>query len=208
MKPIFLILEGIDGCGKGEQVKLLQNFFYDKNKRIDVFTTREPTYGQYGMAIRHILKTEEDPKSSADELLNLFTKDRAEHISTIKCILNNVSGELCPVVICDRYYHSTYAFQQTQGVPFERIHETQKNFLKPTITLLLDIEARAALERISNGRRGIEKFEKLDFMTELRQNYLKLKSQLDEDIVIIDAAKSIPEVFQQILEVLMERGLV
>ena len=207
MKSAFIVLEGIDGCGKGEQIKLLQNYFFERDKRIDVFTTREPTYGQYGMQIRKLLKEEDDPMASAEKCLELYTLDRKEHNKAIKTVLDFTSGELVPIVLCDRYYHSTYAFQQTQGISFDKIHEVQKDFLKPTVTFLLDLKPEIALSRISNGRDGTEKFEKIDFMKKLRQNYLKLVEQLDEEIVVINASKSISEVFDSILKVLKEKGL-
>lgn len=200
MKGFFIVLDGIDGCGKGEQIKRLHNYLFEFSKKNRVLTTREPTYGKYGMQIRNILRTETDPFAGAEKCLDLYTKDRQEHLSKVVIpILNFKDGEDQNIVLCDRYYHSTYAFQQAQGIAFERIHELNKDFLKPIITFIIDVEPKTALQRISSSRDSAEKFEQFEFMKKLRENFLKLPEQLDENIVVIDGSKSKEEVFQQIL---------
>lgn len=209
MANMFIVLEGIDGCGKGEQIKRLHNYFVDADKRNVILTTRESTYGKYGMEIRRMLREEKDPYQNAKLMLELHTKDRDEHLKTlILPFLSRKTGEINHIVICDRYYHSTYAFQQAQGNSFEDIDSLQKKFQKPTITFILDLEPKTALERISNGRDGAEKFEKLEFMNTLRQNYLRLKEQLHEKIYVINAEKSKEEVFNQIIAVLKKEKLI
>ncbi|MCD6547044.1 MAG: dTMP kinase [Nanoarchaeota archaeon] len=208
MANMFIVLDGLDGCGKGEQIKRLHNFFFELDKRNIILTTREPTYGTYGVKIRKILKEEKDPYKNAELLLELYTKDREEHLEkTIKPFLFS-TGEINKIVLCDRYYHSTYAFQQAQGIPFERIYELQKDFLKPTITFILDLNPELALSRIQNGRANSEKFEKLEIMGKIRKNFLDLKNKLDEKIFVIDASKSKEEVFNQIVNVLKQENLV
>ena len=208
MANMFIVLDGLDGCGKGEQIKRLHNFFFELDKRNIILTTREPTYGTYGVKIRKILKEEKDPYKNAELLLELYTKDREEHLEkTIKPFLFS-TGEINKIVLCDRYYHSTYAFQQAQGISFERIYELQKDFLKPTITFILDLNPELALSRIQNGRANSEKFEKLEIMGKIRKNFLDLKNKLDEKIFVIDASKSKEEVFNQIVNVLKQENLV
>ena len=208
MKNIFIVIEGIDGCGKGEQIKRLQNYFFEKDKRNIVLTTREPTYGNYGMRIRQILRDDKDPLHNAELMLELYTKDRKEHLDTlILPFLARKTGEINHILLCDRYYHSTYAFQQTQGIPFEKIHDMEKDFKKPNITFILDVSPETALSRISSDRNGSEKFEKIEFMQDLRDNYLKLKEQLKEKIYIVDASKSREDVFNNILNSLKENNL-
>ncbi len=206
---IFIVVDGIDGCGKGEQIKRLHNFLFEADKRNVILTTREPSYGTYGVTIRKILKEDKDPYEKAEDLLELYSNDREEHLkTTIKPFLNEESGEMKKFVICDRYYYSTYAFQQAQGITFERIHEVQKNFLKPTIAFILDVPPEVALSRINKSRDEVEKFEKLEFMEKIRNYFLKLKEQLDDNIVIIDASKSKDEVFSQILKSLKDKNLI
>jgi len=206
---LFIVLEGIDGCGKGEQMKRLHNYLFESDKRNRILTTREPTYGRYGMKIREILRTEKDPFAGAEKCLELYTKDREEHLrDVIRPFLKLDDGENKNIILCDRYYHSTYAFQQTQGIPFERIYEFNKDFLKPTVTFILDVKPEMALDRVKKGRNNAEKFEELDFMKKLRKCYLDLSNRLNEEIIIIDGSTSKEEVFENILKVLDSKNLV
>ncbi len=207
MKNKFIVLEGIDGCGKGTQIKKIHNFIFELDKRNEIFTTREPTYGKYGKQVREILKKDKCPLKNSELLLKLYTKDRKEHLEIIEKIMSRKTGDINHFVLCDRYYHSTYAYQQTQGISFDRIHEMQKNFLKPDITFIIDLNPELAYSRMSDGRTSKEKFEKLEFMEELRKNFLKLKNKLNENIHIIDGSKSKSEVFEQIIKVLKENSI-
>ncbi len=208
MKNKFIVLEGIDGCGKGTQIKKLHNFIFEQDKKNEIFTTREPTYGNYGMKIREILKKDNCPFKNSKNLLNLYTKDRKEHTKLIKKFISRKKGKIKYFVLSDRYYHSTYAYQQTQGIDFKIIHKTQKGFLKPDITIILDLKPEIAYKRMEDGRTSKEKFEKLEFMEELRKNFLNLREKLDENICVVDSSKSKIEVFEQIIKVLKENEII
>ena len=187
----------MDGSGKSEMVKLLHNYLFSKNKKYRILTTREPTNGKYGSEIRKILRKEKDPFKNAEKLLDLFTKDRQEHLkNTILPFLEHSSDIECNIVVCDRYYYSTIAFQHTQGLDFKKIIEKNKNFRKPDIAFILDIPAETALKRIAYREK--EKFEQLEFMKKLRKNFLELKNHLEDNIVIIDASKPIEDVFEEL----------
>lgn len=196
-KSLFIVLDGMDGSGKSEMVKLLHNYLFSKNKKYRILTTREPTNGKYGSEIRKILGKEKDPFKNAEKLLDLFTKDRNEHLkNTILPFLEHSDDIECNITICDRYYYSTIAFQHTQGLDIKRVIEKNKNFRKPDIAFILDIEAEIALERIKHREK--EKFEQLEFMKKLRNNFLDLKNHLEDDLFIIDASKSKNNVFEEI----------
>lgn len=197
MPKLFIVLDGLDGSGKSEMVKRLHNFLFSKNKRYRILTTREPTNGRYGREVREILKTESDPMKNADHMLNLFTKDRKEHLKNIIIpFLESSNDTETNIVICDRYYYSTIAFQHTQGISLKKVIDKNKFFLKPDIALFFDLPADLALERISG--RSKEKFEQYDFMVSLRKNFLNLQDILGDNIVIIDASKPKDDVFDQI----------
>jgi len=195
VKGIFIVIEGMDGCGKGEMVKLLHNYLFSKNRGYSILTTREPTKGTYGKEIREILSEDKKPQENAQKLLNLFIKDREEHVnSTIKPFIENIKGDRVNIVICDRYYHSTIVFQATQGLETDTLIGKNKKFPKPDITFIMDLKPEIALERIR--KREKEKFERLEFMNELREKFLELPKLLDENIIIIDASKKVNEVFE------------
>lgn len=197
VKNFFIVVDGMDGSGKSEMVNKLHNYLFTKNKKFRILTTREPTNGIYGSKLREMLKNETNPTDNAKEMLDLFLKDREDHLNNIILpFLQKSNGPEYNIVICDRYYYSTIAFQHTQGIPLELVIEKNKVFKKPDIALFLDIKPEIALDRIKD--RAKEKFEQKEFMTELRENFLNLKDLLDDNIIIIDASKNKKEVFDQI----------
>ncbi len=197
VKGVFIVLDGMDGSGKSELVKLLHNYLFSKSKRYRILTTREPTNGIYGKEIREILVKENDPNINSKKLLELFIKDREEHLkNTIIPFLNKSNGHDINIVICDRYYYSTISFQATQGLDMKMLIELNKEFLKPDIAFILDVKPEVALGRIKDRRK--EKFEQLEFMKKLRKKFLELPKLLKDNIKIIDASKSLNKVFEDI----------
>lgn len=197
-KSIFIVLDGLDGSGKSEMVKLLHNYISSNHKNCNILITREPTDGKYGKGIRDILANEKDPKINGQKLLELFIKDREEHLKNeVIPFLNKIDKEK-NIVICDRYYYSTIAFQATQGLDIKMLIEVNKTFLKPDLALILDIKPENALERIKARKK--EKFEQLEFMKKLRKRFLEMPKLLNDHIKIIDASKSKEEVFEDITE--------
>jgi len=195
-KGIFIVLDGLDGSGKSEMVKLLHDYLLESGK-YNVLMTREPTDGRYGKEIRNILANESDPDINGKRMLELFIKDREDHLkNTIIPFLNKTNGKQANVVICDRYYYSTAAFQATQGLDIKMLVEINKEFLRPEIAFILDIRPEIALERINERKK--EKFEKLKFMNRLREKFLEMPKLLNDNIRIIDASKSAEEVFEDI----------
>jgi dTMP kinase len=196
MKNIFIVVDGMDGSGKTELIKHLHNHLFSKDKRFKILTTREPSNGPFGQKIRKLLLEDKDPQENADELLGLFVKDREDHLKRTIMPFLSEEGDGCNIVLCDRYYYSTLAFQQTQGLPFDRIFAMNRDFQKPDIAFILDVDPKSALKRISG--RVKEKFENLAFMERLRKEFLLMKDQLGDNIVVIDANKTAAKVFEEV----------
>jgi len=196
-KNIFIVVDGIDGSGKSEIVKMLHNYLFSKNKKYRILTTREPTNGPYGNKIRQMLANEKNPLKSKEKLLDLFIKDREYHLkNTIEPFLKNFTGDEINIVLCDRYYYSTIAFQSAQGLNMQDIIAKNRKFRKPDVTFILDVEPKLALKRIKHRKK--EKFEKLEFMKKIRKNFLMMPRLVKDNIKIIDSNKTPDKVFDSI----------
>lgn len=203
MKGIFIVVEGIDGAGKGYAMMRLQEYIMGKSKKYDhLLLTRNPTNSLDGQKLREILATERDSQSGARQCMELFIKDRTQHVE------NHVKPALEKgyVVLCDRYKYSTMAFQHAQGIPLEELISMQSHLPTPDLVFLLDLPVEVASQRMSN-RDGKEKFENKEFSEKVRRNYLHLATTLGDPIITIDASKSKEEVFQQLREALENSGI-
>ena len=196
-KELFIVVDGIDGSGKTELIKMLHNYLFSKHKKYRILTTREPTNGRYGKQIRKILIEEKNPKSNSKKLMKLFIKDREEHFkNTIEPFLRKANKHGLNIVLCDRYYYSTIAFQGAQGLDIQELIAKNISFRKPDIAFILDVEPSIALERIKHRKK--EKFEQFNFMKIIRKNFLKLPKLLEDNIKIIDSSKTLNEVFEEV----------
>ena len=202
MKGLIIAFEGIDGCGKSTQVWKTAKYLFDKSKYNHVIVTREPYSDK---EIRKILHAESDPYSRAIELTKRYVEDRKLHVRE----LINPALEKCHHVISDRYSLSTFAYQQTQGIPLKELIKMHENLPIPDVTFIVDVPAEVAIERMKKDeiRQTEQKFEKnIEFIKKLRENYLKLKDELKGyNIFIIDGRKSINEIFDCQIKPIIDR---
>lgn len=192
----FIVLDGMDGTGKGTQAKLLADYLFDRDKRNHIFLTREPYNSQYYQAIRRILKESKSLEGDAELLTELFIDDRKAHAGIIGELLINGIW-----VVSDRYKYSTLAYQQTQGISLQKLIALHQDILIPDLVLILDAPAEIILRRIDSdkGRGHREIFEQKEFQEKLRENFLKLPRQLPEEkIAVIDGTGSVDEVAKAI----------
>ena len=135
--------------------------------------------------------------SSSRKLIELFIKDREQHLkATIEPFLKNKNKDEMNIVLCDRYYYSTIAFQGAQGLDIKEIIAKNKEFRNPDIAFILDVVPTLALERIEYRKK--EKFEQLEFMEKIRENFLKLPNMLKDNIKIMDSSKTLENLFSDI----------
>jgi len=190
---MFITLEGIEGSGKTTQIGNIADYL--RNNGYDCLITKEPGGTVIGRKIRAILLDPDHHLLDPMAELLLYAADRAQHVSRhIRPAL--AAGK---VVICDRFYDSTIAYQgAARGIDSEIIQELNRLVLsdiKPDITFLLDLPPETGLSRAwselrGGGRdRGESRFERetLLFHQKVRQGYQRLAAAEPERIRVIDA---------------------
>src|SRR5687767_11083693 len=105
-RGLFIVIEGIDGTGKSTQAKRLGEWFLAQGR--EVVLSREPTDGPWGKKLRDSAAT---GRLSPQDELQYFLNDRREHVE--EKIQPALAGG--KVVILDRYYFSTMAYQGARG---------------------------------------------------------------------------------------------
>jgi len=194
----FIVFEGIDGCGKSTQLKLISSYLFESDKSNHIFLTREPTaISKYGDEVRRLLKESSDIKKDQKEFTSLYIKDRKFHVK--KQILPMLKQGV--IVLCDRYKYSTFAYQLAQGADLNYLLKQHENLIKPDLVIVFDISAEEAMKRISKNTTSRDVFEKKQFLEKVRENYLKMPDIFkDENIVIINGKGEKEEVFKKIKE--------
>lgn len=186
---MLITVEGIDGSGKTTIVKFLAEEL--KKRSYDVVTFKEPTDSEYGRKIRKILR---EKSLNPEKELELFIKDRELNVQ--KNVLPALrSGK---VVIMDRYYYSTIAYQGALGLNLDLIKKLNEQFPRPDFTIILDIDPEIALKRIE-AKRKPDRFEDIAYLRKVREIFLSLK----DNVVVIDAERDLGQVKKDVLEVVL-----
>jgi dTMP kinase len=192
-KGLLIVFEGVDGCGKSTQSKMLGKWIEELS--IPVHTSFEPTGERYGIELRALWQTGKRHDPSAE--LDLFRKDRMEHVQNL--IGPNLLSK--SVIILDRYYYSSIAYQGVRGDKSpEEIYSLMSDFAPtPDVTFLFDLEVDSALDRIRGGRNEVPN------IMEKRDNLAAVKSAFDRmnfsEIERIDASQDVDAIFVQLQKV-------
>jgi dTMP kinase len=193
-KGVLIVFEGIDGAGKSTQAEILLERL--KTKGYEVAYFREPSGSKWGREIKKQALLADS--LSPEEELELFQEDRRENVDrNLKPALEEKK-----VVILDRYYYSTIAYQGARGIDKEMIRKTNEEFVvKPDLVFILDIDARRGLERIKDRKKKDRLFEREDYLVEVRKIF---KSFEGESIVHIDALRPREEISKEIEELTLK----
>jgi dTMP kinase len=156
----LVAFEGVDGSGKTTQVARLAEALRARGR--DVVTTREPTEGRFGQRIRAMAISGERPPPR--EELHWFVEDRREHVKeTIAPAL-----EQGAVVVTDRYFLSTVAYQGARGHdPGELLAQSEAEFPLPDLVLLLEISPAGGLARVHRRGTSEPAFEQREYLEEV-----------------------------------------
>jgi dTMP kinase len=150
-KGAFICIEGLDGCGKTTQAKLLARKL---GKSHSAIYTAEPSLGEIGTFIRERCLYGEKRLSPVAEAL-LFAADRVEHVENeVLPALNE--GRL---VISDRYIYSSLAYQGAAGLSLEWIKKVNEHALKPDLAVFIDVDPKTAMQRLKPERSVMENME-------------------------------------------------
>ena len=192
INSIFVSFEGIDGCGKSTQVKLLMEKLYDR--KIKAFLVREPGGSKIAEHIRSILLDNKNNNMSSQTEALLMTASRAQ--LTREVIIPKLDNGY--VVVADRFQDSTIAYQgggRGLDVSFLRdlnLFATEK--LIPDLTFYIDVTAEEGFRRANNT-----KFDRIEnagkhFQSKVRSEYLKLVKKEPHRVILVDGQDSIEKI--------------
>ena len=187
---LLIVFEGIDGSGKSTQCRMLADLL--NKKGIANISFAEPTRGKWGMKIRQLLAKGRNG-ISADEELEWFMNDRREDVE------QNIEPALRAgkVVLMDRYYFSTAAYQGALGFDPQEIKAENEKFAPvPDRVLVFHNSPEKSLERIESSREGKSAFEKRDYLIEVQKVF---KSFTGSNIRFISSDPSLEKVHEQVL---------
>jgi dTMP kinase len=198
-KGLFVAFEGVEGSGKGTQIRLAKEYL--ESLGLEVLVTREPGGTELGERLREILLDTSTGALDAKAEALLFAASRAQHVtSVIRPAL--AAGK---VVLCDRYIDSSLAYQGwarglgEQDVLTLNVWATQGLF--PDLTILLHLEPEAGLRRTLEEPDRIE-LEGLEFHAKVADAYLRIAEEHPERFIVVDASDAPERVHEQVVAAL------
>ncbi len=206
MKGLFITFEGIEGSGKSTQIKLLTAKLTEL--ALPWMLTREPGGPPIAENIRRILLDPAHGEMLPETELLLYSASRVQNTGeTILPALRE--GK---IVLCDRYYDSTFAYQgaaRSQDMDFIRVLTAFATFhTVPDITFLIDLTVEQGMGRIHDRQLDRLEQEDISFHERVRQQYLILAQENPSRFVVLDGTLSPAALHQLILnKVLSHRGV-
>ena len=201
----FISFEGIDGCGKSTQAKILSEELIACGHNI--LLTREPGGSDGAEEIRNLLLTGNTDRWSAETEILLFTAARRDHLE--RTILPALDNGLA--VICDRFSDSTRVYQGvTRGDLRDLVDQLDSAMIprQPDITVLIDLDPNISLARAierSNNEARFEDFG-VEMQIKLRKGFLTLAHEFPNRFMVIDGNRTEVEVAENISKRLHEIG--
>ena len=199
----FISFEGVDGCGKSTQAKILSDELKTHGKK--VLLTREPGGSKGAEEIRNLLLTGETDRWSAETEILLFTAARRDHLE--RTILPAL--EIGSTVICDRFSDSTRVYQGvTRGELRDVVDQLNKIMIprQPDVTVLVDLDPKIGLARALRRSGNEARFEDfgLEMQIKLREGFLTLANEFPKRFIVVDGNRNESEVARNISKLLLE----
>ncbi len=209
----LITFEGIEGCGKTTQIKLLGDYL--RKKGYTIYETREPGGTLIGDQIRRILLNPENKGINDITELLLYEACRAQLIKELRVKSEElgVKGKDEIIILCDRFTDSTLAYQgYGRGIDKGVIRELNKiasGGVKPVLTILLDLDVKTGLGRAKErntkviGQESEDRFEreKVEFHQKVREGFLKIASEEPERIKTVNADERIEKIHKEIIKI-------
>jgi dTMP kinase len=208
----FIVLEGVDGAGTTTHSQRLTSNL--KQEGVPVHLTAEPSTGPIGALLRQTLTGRMVMNDSGgarppswNTMALLFAADRLDHVE------NELSPSLADgaTVVCDRYYHSSVAYQSLTGgagvAAIAWIRELNRYARRPDLTIVLDVPAEVAAERRRRRRGNAEIYDDAELQQALCGFYLELERHFPEErIVHVSADAPLDQVAARLLELARSVG--
>lgn len=201
-RGVFITLEGVDGSGKTTQAGLLVEYLEDLGT--PVVSVREPGGTEISEKVRRLLLDPANGDMCPECELLLYEASRAQLVRQV------VEPALAAgkVVICDRFYDSTYAYQASgRGLPEQLVrmcNELGSCGVVPDRTIVFDMEPEVALARARRGGADRLEGEGLRFQEHVREGYLEIAHAEPERVRPISAMGSVDEVSTRLEDALMD----
>lgn len=186
---MLILIEGIDGCGKGTQIDLLR-------KELDCVVFKYPTDKTPELNEFLEKKKEFDQR----EVFYLFLKDIKNEQEELKKALN--SGK---TVVLDRYVLSTIAYEK-DGIGFDEAKDIVlgMGFVKPDLIILMDMDPKVSQER-KRKQKSLDRYEAdMKYLGSVRENFMKLKNEMffSKNWYLIDAKQEINKIHEEIIKII------
>lgn len=199
-RGILIAIEGIDGTGKSTQLKLLGRYLREMG--CSVVETREPTDGEYGQQIRKLYVNRD--KFSLEEELELFIQDRKQHVREVI----GPALEEGKVVLTDRYYFSTAAYQGAAGIDPAEVFSRNSFAPTPDLVILLTMSPEVSLVRIQDMRgEELNDFEQEEQLRKVADLFASFDDPCIIRISADDPLETVKKEIQKSVDVLMQNKL-
>ena len=203
-KGLFIVVEGGEGSGKSTILDKIYNWLQEEN--LDCIKTREPGGIKISEQIRSVILDSKNTEMDGRTEALLYAAARRQHLVE-KVIPALKEGK---IVLCDRFLDSSLAYQGfARGLGIDEIYEINKFAIEdnfPDISIFFDLEPRIGLERINKNKdREVNRLdlEEIEFHNKVREGYTMLLRK-NNNMVRIDASKSINEVFEDVKGIIKE----
>ncbi|MBK95395.1 MAG: dTMP kinase [Planctomycetaceae bacterium] len=194
---MFFSFDGTDGVGKSTQIELFRQWLLDSGH--DVLLCRDPGSTALGERLRELLLQKHDIAIDLRSEMFLYMTARTQMVEeVIKPALK--AGK---TVICDRYLLANIVYQgHAGGLEADMIRQVgavATDAILPDLTILLDMDVTHARDRMDRELDRIES-QGLVYMEQVRQGFLKESALFPESIKVVNAAREVDEIHQEIVE--------